>query len=284
MQFILADLIDASRATHSATAHVSFQADYNTKVLQLFLRGLRDPLRSWVRTVAPTTFHEACEEASREEPSILPNSISTVSQPNAQETLNQSINHQNYSPQQLNNRNTGKNRPRQYSDNQGRGNQQAINITCYKCGLGGHTADRCFVRVNHQQPPQRQSFQSQRTNYQQPQRNNYLQPPQRNNYTQQPQRNAARAIMPSVTCYVCGNNGHYANECPQKLNQAKRNQNRPSCGYCGLINHTENQCIKKTNAQINQSGSAQINLLSVKEPLSHLPISPNHLFSVENYL
>ena len=53
----------------------------------------------------------------------------------------------------------------------------------------------------------------------------------------------------TVTCYECGINGHYSNECPKKLmkasNNAPRDKSTVTCYECGVKGHYSNECPQK---------------------------------------
>lgn len=252
MEQILVDLLEATRATTDQAAHIHFETSYRTQALNNFIFGLKDPLRTWVKGEAPASLRAAREIATRDEPMLVQTIVRqnpNINRNNPNQNINQNINNQNNQAQST----QRVNRPVPGTD-----------PICYKCGRTGHTADRCFARVNLQA-------------------NN--QPPLP---TAQP-----------IVCYSCGQQGHYSTTCPNPRQQApplaiknepanirvvrcnyckgndhtihqcqlriRRNQGQPSCGYCGLNNHTEDVCNKKISDRKNQQGTtAQIHVITSK--------------------
>ncbi|GJS66330.1 putative reverse transcriptase domain-containing protein [Tanacetum coccineum] len=62
-----------------------------------------------------------------------------------------------------------------------------------------------------------------------------------------------------ATCYECGNQGHYKNDCPERKNQNHENQTggqKPTCYECRAQGHFKRDCPKlKNNNRGNQGGN-----------------------------
>jgi hypothetical protein len=104
-----------------------------------------------------------------------------------------------------------------------------------------------FHQQRPQGPPyqQRQAYPSYRNQYGQPTQPRQILPQQANYPADRPPRS-------SITCYMCGNKGHYRSECGQRqVGYAQvpaatdERQRMLTCYTCGVVGHRSNTCPNK---------------------------------------
>lgn len=115
--------------------------------------------------------------------------------------------------------------------------------TCRKCNKIGHYARNCPTLTEEEQniTKQRQREKDQRQTK--------VKLPQLENNTQRiyPRKNNRKLIHKGITCFICEEEGHYANECPNKRTIRKT----VTCFKCREDGHYANQC-PNTNTQNNR--------------------------------
>lgn len=253
---------------NNVSGEAYFRLQNEKLAIKAFVNGINEPLKTILRARAFTSMQEAITAAIELEAEELLNKMYNLSmnEPKSQ-TQSQNQNQNNSFNGMNNNRNNNNNN-----------NNNSRSLTCFKCGKVGHTANRCYSRINsnNNYGNNRAFGNNFRSNY-----NNNLGQNQNNNNNNNSQR------IP--TCFKCGKSGHYANKCFSKIqgqqnqNQGQQNQNQgqqyqgynqnqrfnqnnqtgynnqPQQQYNNNNNYNRNQANQQPGQQPNQQASPRFN-------------------------